>query len=252
MKRQLQFLDSVLYRFERKIAGYIFLSMSFVVFIDVIHRVFSRSPGRISILLAGIFSVPVETIENKVSPLLMIGTTFIVSLLAIKARNKAVKKESSKRVIFLKSLFTTFILTLVVQKFIKVVPQGVMWAPYFGLICLLWIGFLGASMATHTNQHLMLEMGEKLWPISFVPYIRKLAYIAVTLFVCTIGTLATMSVLDHYADFHSGPGAGLIPSIDWPKWLVYMVIPYSFFMMGFRFLGLALGLLKHEVHQEIA
>ena len=87
-------------------------------------------------------------------------------------------------------------------------------------------------------------MGEKLWPQKMLPAVRTLAYLIVGLFVFTIGYLGILSVIEHYGDWQSGPQAGLIPSIDWPKWMVYLVIPYSFLMIGLRFFGIGLKILE--------
>lgn len=253
MRETLNKLDKKIYQAERFIVGHLFIAMSVVVFVDVLHRVFSRQPGRLSVFFAHLFSSHrPEEFETFLSPAIIISTILFVTYFAMKTRAKAKKQEINKEKIFLKSLAISASLIGLTQVFIYVSPQGIVWAPYFGLICLLWIGFIGASMATHTNQHLLLEMGEKLWPQKFLPYVRIVAAIVVGSFVLVIAYLGTISVLDHLNDWQSGPQAGLIPSIDWPKWLVYMVIPYAFTMMGIRFLGLGFKVLDGSPAPDLA
>lgn len=245
MSELLRKIDKKIYQCERAIVGHLFLAMSVVVFVDVLHRVFSRQPGRLSVFFAAIFgSHRPEEFEVFLSPALIAVTTFVVTYFAIRTRAKTKKAEMSKLKFLLKALAISAGLTIFTQGFIRVSPQGIVWAPYFGLICLLWIGFIGASMATHTNQHLLLEMGEKLWPQKCLPYVRIVAAVVVGAFVITIAYLGSLSVVEHLHDWQSGPQAGLIPSIDWPKWMVYLVIPYAFSMMGLRFLGLGFKVLE--------
>jgi len=94
-------------------------------------------------------------------------------------------------------------------------------------------------------------MGEKLWPKKMLPAVRTFAQLIVGAFVLTIAYLGTLSVIEHYNDWQSGPQAGLIPSIDWPKWMVYLVIPYAFLMMGLRFFGMGLKILEQAPPPEL-
>lgn len=246
-------IDKKIYQGERFLVGHLFLAMSVVVFIDVLHRVFSRQPGRLSVFFAHIFnSHRPEEFETILSPAIIILSTIVVTYFALKTRAKSKKIEFNKGKAFLKALVISAGLIGITQAFIRLDPEGLVWAPYFGLICLLWIGFIGASMATHTNQHLLLEMGEKLWPEKFLPVVRMVAAVVVGTFVLTIAYLGTLSVMDHLSDWQSGPQAGLIPSIDWPKWLVYMVIPYAFSMMGLRFLGIGFKVLEAAPAPDLA
>lgn len=252
MKELLRKVDKKIYQIERAFVGYLFLAMSVVVFVDVLHRVFSREPGRLSVFFAHLAGIHhPEQFEVFLSPLITVTTTLLVSYFAIKTHNKNKKNVITKKQLLLKSIFAAIVAIGFTQGFIRVDPQGVIWAPYFGLICLLWVGFIGASMATHTNQHLLLEMGEKLWPQKFLPAVRTFAHIVVGIFVLTIAYLGMLSVIEHLHDWQSGPQAGLIPSIDWPKWVVYLVIPYSFLMMTLRFFGLGFRILETAPPAEI-
>jgi TRAP-type C4-dicarboxylate transport system permease small subunit len=252
MRVFLRKLDKTIHKIERAFVGYLFLAMSVVVFVDVLHRVFSRQPGRLSVFFAHLSgNGDPQKYEVFLSPLIISVITFIIAYFAIKTHHKNKKTNIQKKNLLIKALIGSALAAGATQAFIYFDPQGVIWAPYFGLICLLWIGFIGASMATHTNQHLLLEMGEKLWPQKFLPAVRTIAHLAVGLFVLTIAYLGILSVIDHYHDWQSGPQAGLIPSIDWPKWMVYLVIPYSFLMMGLRFWGIGLRVLEQAQPPEL-
>jgi TRAP-type C4-dicarboxylate transport system permease small subunit len=58
-----------------------------------------------------------------------------------------------------------------------------------------------------------------------------------------LAVLATMSTVDHLKLWLDTPQAALIPAVDIPKWVVFMVVPYSFFAVAVRFIGYATRLL---------
>jgi TRAP-type C4-dicarboxylate transport system permease small subunit len=223
-----------------------------VVFADVLHRVFSRTPGRLASIIAPLVQSTPEAMDPIIDRIAVPIILFIVALGAIYSRAHALKKNIKTSSALVQAFFGSLSAGLLIIAFIKLVPSGLVWSPYFGLSCLLWLGLLGASIATHQGQHLALEMGEKLWPARLRPAVSKIASLLVGGFCMLISVLAILSVKDHYTDWSSGPGAGLIPSIDWPKWAVYLVIPYSFFMMGFRFMGRSIGLISEATKKDEA
>lgn len=251
-KKPFDSIDVLICKAEKSIASFLFLLMSLVVFADVLHRVFSRTPGRLASMIAPLLQSTPEAMDPVIDRAVVPVLFFIAAFGAILSRARALKTEVRLGKAALQAFVGSLGTGLAIIAFIKLVPSGLVWSPYFGLSCLLWLGLLGASIATHQGQHLALEMGEKLWPEKLRPTISKIASSLVGGFCLLIGVLAVLSVKDHYVDWSSGPGAGLIPSIEWPKWAVYLVIPYSFSMMGFRFLGRSIGLLSDAVKKDEA
>ncbi len=248
-RKKLDFWDSKICKLEKSFASFLFLLMSIVILIDVIHRVFSRTPGRIASITASLFKMTPEVIDPWVDRIWIPSLVFLFSFLAIQSRSRSLNVSVSTLRTTIFSLVTTLVITFLLKGFTFFFPSGLVWSPYFGLSCLLWMGLLGASIATHHGQHLSLEMGSKIWPAKILPLIKKLCSLIVSIFCIFISVLAFLSVKDHYHDWLSSPEAGLIPSIEWPKWLVYLVIPYSFLMMGLRFLFRSLGLIS-DSHQN--
>ena len=251
-KKPLDQIDSLICRIEKNIAGAMFFLMSIVVLADVIHRVFSRTPGRLAAMLSTTFNTTPESLDPMVDRILVPIVFFLLSYGAIQSRSFALGQKLKPTTIAKRAALGSLAIGLLIIAFIKLIPSGLVWSPYFGLSCLLWLGLLGASIATHHGQHLALEMGEKIWPAHIRPYISKLSSLLVGSFCAFIFVLAFLSVKDHYIDWSSGPEAGLIPSIEWPKWAVYLVVPYSFFMMAFRFISRALGLLSEPTKKDEA
>ncbi len=251
-QKPLDSVDALICKAEKSIASFLFLLMSLVVFADVLHRVFSRTPGRLATMIAPLIHSTPEAMDPVIDRAVVPILFFITAFGAILSRSRALKTGIGFGKATVQAVLGSLGAGLAIIAFIKLIPSGLVWSPYFGLSCLLWLGLLGASIATHQGQHLALEMGEKLWPEKLRPGVSKFASLLVGGFCLVISVLAVLSVKDHYADWSSGPGAGLIPSIEWPKWAVYLVIPYCFFMMGFRFLGRSIGLLSDAVKKDEA
>ncbi len=245
--------DLRIVQIEKQLAASLFLAMMAATFFDVLHRVFSRTPGRLATFASSIWSD--GSLESALAwdRYTMPAVTLVaVYLLGYGAYRTRAKHGGPKDRLGLRALGATVAAAIGVLAYIRFIPEGMVWAPYFGLSCLLWIGLLGASIATHSGSHLALEMGDKLWPEKLLPSVKRVTGALVSAFCLVLASLGFLSVLDHYQDWASGPGAGLIPSIDWPKWAVFSIVPYSFGMMGLRFMGRALGLLPEPAPQEMA
>jgi TRAP-type C4-dicarboxylate transport system permease small subunit len=63
--------------------------------------------------------------------------------------------------------------------------------------------------------------------------------------------LAVLSIRDHLAGWTVNHLAGNLLPTDIPKWVVFLILPYTFVVMTLRFAGLAFGALRGEsVHEE--
>src|SRR5262245_57425206 len=68
-------LDAALYRFERALAAALFLGMAFVMFANVVQRIFSRPDGRVAALVARVTGV---TLSENAALALNVGLTLLV------------------------------------------------------------------------------------------------------------------------------------------------------------------------------
>jgi TRAP-type C4-dicarboxylate transport system permease small subunit len=237
-------IDRAIYRLERRLVGALLFAMAAFVFLDVVHRIFSRSPGRISILLSGFFGTTAEALDERFSPALILLFVLGVAVAAVRSRTTANGGSPMPigRSLILGAVATA-LLGAFVQGFVFFLPEGIVWAPYLSLSLLLWVGLIGASMATYSVRHLALEMGEKLWPERFQPTVKTISQLAAGTFSLLLAILGAMSLVDHLELWLDTPQASLIPSIDLPKWLVFSVVPYAFGMIAIRFIGRATGLI---------
>lgn len=61
-------------------------------------------------------------------------------------------------------------------------PTGYSWAQSYGLVLLLWVGFLGASVAARERRHLRVDLTRKLLPAKWLPHFNALSYLTAALF----------------------------------------------------------------------
>ena len=251
MKESLRRIDALLYKSERVLAGALFLCMALVMFSSVTHRVFSREEGRLAGMLAGLLGVTVDkaTLDGPATVALNLLLTFAFSYAALRTvkRNKPFSAGQALGL----SLVATLVLAGVVKLLLVALPNGIVWGPVIALCCMLWVGFLGASIATYEKRHLALEMGEKIWPERSMPYVRALAMLAAALFSAFLVALSVISIRDHYAGWDVNPLAGNLLPTQIPKWVVFLIFPYTFVVMTLRFAGIANGALHGaSVHEE--
>jgi TRAP-type C4-dicarboxylate transport system permease small subunit len=247
-------VDAALHRAERVLAGALFLFMAFIMFASVTHRVFSREEGRLAALLGKLLAslgivLDRETLHGPVSAGLSLG----IGLLFTYAALRTMKRDtplSAGRALGL-ALVITAVLAGVIQLLLWALPNGLVWGPVMALASMLWVSFLGASIATYEKRHLALEMGEKIWPEKLMPAVRSVGMMVTALFVFFLLALACVSIADHHAGWVVNHLAGNLLPTEVPKWVVFLIIPYTFGVMTFRFVGLSLGALRGEsVHEE--
>jgi len=239
-------VDDAVYRLERRAASLLFLVMGLIVFVDVLHRIFSRPDGRIAYFLYSTLGglLPMER-WAQISPFLILAATYGLFYAAIRTRRPDPGKESTRpRTAALRAALLTIVATAAVQGFILLMPSGLVWAPYFALCAMLWVGFFGASMATYKRSHLALEMGEKIWPAKVKPYVQAAARFVTAGFCLYLLGLAYLSTVDHFRTWTTSDRADLIPSVEWPKWAVFVILPFTFGVMALRFIRQAVDVAR--------
>ena len=230
-------LDDLVYRVERQAAAVLFLVMGLVVFADVLHRIFSRPDGRVAYFLYRMLGglVPAER-WAQIAPWLILAAVFGLFYAAVRTRRPDPGRTApAPRAAALWAAGLTAGATALVQGFVWLVPSGIVWAPYFALSAMLWVGFIGASMATYKRTHLALEMGEKIWPAKVKPYVQATARLVTASFCVFLLGLAYLSTVDHFGTWATNHNADVIPSVEWPKWAVFLVLPVTFAAMALRF-----------------
>lgn len=113
------------------------------------------------------------------------------------------------------------------------VGSGYSWAPQLSLVLLLWMAFMGASMATYARKHLTIDAIRKVVPTRF-----ERAFNALSNLTAAVVTAAFFLLSYHYLLKRMGdvPEPGNIP--DWVK---VASIPLAFALITIRFAAYAIA-----------
>lgn len=138
-------------------------------------------------------------------------------------------------------LIVVVVLLMVALAVIQIVLRNfagtsLVWVGPFLQNAVLWIGLLGAMIASRRDEHIRIDLASSLLPERYLPWLTGV----VDLFTAAICVLvAWHSIGFVIEERHYGlPGFGGLPS-----WLLQAVIPFGFTVMGLRYLVLfGLGL----------
>lgn len=134
---------------------------------------------------------------------------------------------------FEKGVLLVSVLTLVSLSFFQIVFRNFLHSGIQGLelisrLLVLWITFLGASLATARKRHIAIDAVSRLLPSS---HARGLAF-----FTQVFGGVVSLFLAKAAIDFVSSEyAAGLKGAWGIPSWIFPLVIPFGFFLMGLRF-----------------
>lgn len=123
--------------------------------------------------------------------------------------------------------------------FVKIVPNGVIWAQTLALVLTIWVGFLGGSIATAEQLHLKIDAAEKLFEGVYKKYVSVAADAVAALFTGFLGLLGVMFCLEKRALWTETQGAaGMFPGLPLPQWIGFAILPLTLFVIAARFLSL--------------
>lgn len=249
-------IDRGVYRVERGLAGSLFILMVLVMFAAVLADIFKREEGRLTLLLLQLTGGdPHDKFMHKdVSPWLNLGVAMLLGYAGVRTLRRAPGQPPIPR---LHALGYGAALALggagVLQLMLKLLPNVSTWGADVALACMLWVGFLGASLATYEKRHLALEMAEKIWPPRMYRYVRAFAMltaVAVCVFLLYLSYHSLFGHTGHYTDWakeraaHHPIPTGMRLSganTNIPVWFIFLIFPYTFGMMAIRFLGTAVA-----------
>ena len=134
----------------------------------------------------------------------------------------------------LEGVVLVFILTVVISLGLlqvlwrNLLAGGLFWADEFLQHLVLWLGFLGASLATRAQRHLYIDLFVRLTPERWRRPLRLVVHSA-ALLVCVLLTQAAWTfVRSEYA-------AGTVLTCGVPTWTAQSIIPLGFMTMAWRF-----------------
>ena len=120
-------------------------------------------------------------------------------------------------------------------------PSGIVFAQRLSLCLLLWVIMLGASMAAHKRQHLLLRAAQKLVAAGDARAHVTLGLLITSAFTIFLVYEGGGYVLGNVHTWLDGPeGSGGFESIPIPTWCISAAIPVGFGLVTLRFLAQAL------------
>ncbi len=124
----------------------------------------------------------------------------------------------------------------------NVLAQGLFWADELLQHLVLWLGFLGASLATREQRHLRIDLLTRLLP-AWQPWLAVLVHGAAAL-ICLVLAAAAWGFL------RMEGLAGTRLTFGVPAWLAQSIIPLGFTIMALRFALHGVDTLLHLRQQQ--
>lgn len=105
---------------------------------------------------------------------------------------------------------------------------GLSWGDSLIRNLVLWVGFIGASLATREGKHINIDVVSR-WLPSLGKRIVTLVIHLFSLFVCILLTYASLKFLNNEAQM------GETTFLNIPNWVLEIILPMIFGLMSFRF-----------------
>jgi TRAP-type C4-dicarboxylate transport system permease small subunit len=131
------------------------------------------------------------------------------------------------------SLIVLIVAIMVVMSFLQVFLRnffdyGILWGDIFLRHMVLWVGFIGASLATRDEKHINIDVLGRISPERFRPYLRTIVDLF-TMLVCIALAHAAYGFLQYEIE------ANTILFNNIPAWIFQIIIPLGFALIAFRF-----------------
>jgi len=107
---------------------------------------------------------------------------------------------------------------------------GLEWGDMLARALVLWVGFVGASLATRRGKHINIELVSKFITNPKLSAIRERIATAIALIISTI--LSVEAIIFTYAE----KGNDMIAFLNVPTWVIFLIVPISFVLITLRFL----------------
>ena len=107
---------------------------------------------------------------------------------------------------------------------------GIDWADLLVRALVLWLGFLGASLATRRGRHISIDAVSKLIKNEKIESLRKRIVGIISLILCIF--LLKAAIEFTIVESQSGMTAFL----DIPVWIIFIIVPVSLFLISVRLL----------------
>lgn len=107
--------------------------------------------------------------------------------------------------------------------------DGILWGDTFLRQTVLWVGFLGASLAAREKRHISIDFLSHFIPVAWEKALKTLIF-ALTGLISGVLAWAAWT----FVRFEQEGGSTLF--LNYPVWIFQVILPYSFMIIAIRFL----------------
>lgn len=107
---------------------------------------------------------------------------------------------------------------------------GISWIPPLLRVMVLWLGLLGALVATRTREHITVDLINRLAPKKVTLVLNTISHLFAAI-ICFIIAYHSQLFVQMAREFDD------IAFNQVPAWITQIIIPFAFAGMGLRFLG---------------
>jgi TRAP-type C4-dicarboxylate transport system permease small subunit len=136
---------------------------------------------------------------------------------------------------------------MIVFSFLQIILRnladtGIIWIDPLLRHLVLWVGFLGATLATRKAHHINVDAVSRFLPLPALRFVRAFTNLLAA-FVCLLLSNAGVKLVRDEAGFGS---SGFL---DIPTWMLQVVMPLSLLLMSSRFLGHAIAAARGDLEE---
>jgi len=135
------------------------------------------------------------------------------------------RMEQALLVILLSVMIFTAFLQIILRNFFA---TGLSWGDSMVRNLVLWVGFIGATLATREGKHINIDVVSRWFPSLGKPFIDFITHLF-SFFVCCGLTYATLKFIKNEVQM------GNRTFLNIPAWIPEMILPITFSLMTFRF-----------------
>jgi TRAP-type C4-dicarboxylate transport system permease small subunit len=131
------------------------------------------------------------------------------------------------------TILVTFLGFMILLAFLQIVLRnffftGLDWGDSLLRNLVLWVGFVGATLATKEGKHINIDIVSR-WLPSLGKNVVTLIIHLFSFFICCLLTYATLKFIKNEVEM------GNRTFLDIPAWIPEMILPITFGLMTFRF-----------------
>ena len=148
--------------------------------------------------------------------------------------------EKSLMVIFLGLMIVAAFAQIALRNFVGV---GLPWSESLVRYLVLWVGFIGASLAAREGRHITIEVIKLRPSAGGRRYLAAVSQLCAVV-VCALMTWAAVKFVSDDAEI------GTRTFLDLPTWVLETIIPATFAIMSLRFLLRAIRALRLDAARQ--